>query len=357
MPNRGRGRLSVYGSNLPDLNARLRGDQPTAPPHRHRPMFDIVNRGGPDTTYAEIYIYDEIGFWGVSATDMVHELTGLVCDEIDVHINSPGGDVWDGIAIFNGLLRHSARVNVIVDGLAASAASVIAMAGDTVTMATGSQMMVHDASGAAYGNADTMAQMVDLLNAVSDNLAAIYSARAQGGTAKAWRAVMKAETWYSADEAVESGLADKVDKASKRGEENLAHIDLAAVTEAFGYRYAGRPAAPAPAGPDTPVAAAVPPDPAQPAPTAPAPPVDDPVRTGDNRVAAAVAQLGWDRIAGEAMAELRPPPVRIDPDIFAAAANLACREGAGINFTLPGVEPDPEPTKDLGTAFMEATRL
>ena len=90
-------------------------------------------------TRAKVNIYDAIGgWWGVSASMFVQQLDALDVDELEVHINSPGGAVWDGIAIMNALRQHRARVTVIVDGLAASAASVVAMAGDEVVMGNGS---------------------------------------------------------------------------------------------------------------------------------------------------------------------------------------------------------------------------
>lgn len=163
------------------------------------------------STSADVFIYDEIGesFWGggVSAQTLATELAALEADVIRVFINSPGGAAWDGIAIMNSLRRHSARIEVTVDGLAASAASVIAMAGDTITMNRGSELMIHDASGGAYGNAEYLEETASILHKLSDSIADIYAARA-GGDRETWRAAMVAETWYTADEAVAAGLAD-----------------------------------------------------------------------------------------------------------------------------------------------------
>jgi ATP-dependent protease ClpP protease subunit len=97
-------------------------------------------------------------------------------------------------------------VNCVIDGLCASAATVVAMAGDTITTAPGSMWMVHDALGQVYGNAADMQSMADLLDKTSQNIADIYAARA-GGDAAGWRTTMQAETWYTADEAVAAGLA------------------------------------------------------------------------------------------------------------------------------------------------------
>lgn len=164
----------------------------------------------PEEVAAEVFIYDEIGgSFGVSADEFVQDLQNIDADRIDVRINSPGGSVFDAIAIYNALVKHPADVTCYVDALAASAASIIAMAGDTVVMMVGSQMMIHDALGIEMGNAADMREMADFLDRQSDNIASIYGNRA-GGDVKDWRAKMLAETWLFADEAVTMGLADSV---------------------------------------------------------------------------------------------------------------------------------------------------
>lgn len=161
-----------------------------------------------ETSTTRIDLMEEIGFWGITAQDFVDELLAIDASTIELHVNSPGGDVFDGLAIMNALADHKATVNVVVDGLAASAASFIAMAGDSVKMNRGSQLMIHDALGFCVGNAADMEEMVTLLGRISDTIAGIYADRA-GGTAEDWRALMRAETWYSATEAVDAGLADE----------------------------------------------------------------------------------------------------------------------------------------------------
>ncbi|MEV0618550.1 head maturation protease, ClpP-related [Nonomuraea sp. NPDC050404] len=158
---------------------------------------------------AEVSIYDEIGAWGVTASEFCRDLQGVTARTLELHINSPGGDVWDGLAILNSLRQHPATVNVTIDGLAASAASFIAMAGDTVVMAPQSMFMIHEASGLVIGNSQDMADMAALLDKASANIAQVYAQRA-GGDVEDWRAAMRAETWYSDREAVEAGLADAV---------------------------------------------------------------------------------------------------------------------------------------------------
>lgn len=168
--------------------------------------------GSASETEADVYIFDEIGYWGTTARDFAAAVADLDVDKMNLHINSPGGDAWDGVAIANVLRRHRARVEVTVDGLAASAASLIAMAGDHITMAASSMMMIHDASGFAWGNAETMNEAAALLDKLSDSYADAYAKRG-GGTREQWRETMRAETWYTAEEAVLAGLADEWDES------------------------------------------------------------------------------------------------------------------------------------------------
>jgi ATP-dependent protease ClpP protease subunit len=170
----------------------------------HAPWYRIENKA---SGAAEVYLYSEIGFWGVTADEFVKDLNKVKGDTIDLRINSEGGEVFDGITIFNALRNHAATVNVTVDGLAASAASFIAMAGDTITMDRGSQMMIHDAQSVAMGNASDMRNVADLLDKASNTIASFYAERA-GGTVSDWRKTMATDAWYTAEEAVAAGLAD-----------------------------------------------------------------------------------------------------------------------------------------------------
>lgn len=200
--------------------------------------YRITNAAG-DT--AEVSIYDEIGFFGTTASEFVDELKAITAPNINLRLNTPGGEVFDGIAIHNALREHVARVTVQVDALAASIGSVIAMAGDRVVMGRGAQMMIHDALGLTIGNAQDHREMVDLLDKASDNIAGFYAARA-GGDVATWRERMQAETWYTADEAVTAGLADEtVDKPA-----DPAPSPTAASWDLSIFRYQGRDRAPAP---------------------------------------------------------------------------------------------------------------
>lgn len=185
---------------------------------------------------AQVHIYAEIGGFGVTAGAFTKDLQGLDVPRIDLRLNSPGGDVFDGIAIHNALRQHPAEVHVHVDGVAASIASVIAMAGDKVTMARGSQMMIHEGHTAAAGTAEDMRKTALILDRTSDTIADFYAARA-GGTREQWRARMKDETWYDAAEAVKAGLADEVEEPTRAVK---ASFDLSV------FNFAGRLNAPAP---------------------------------------------------------------------------------------------------------------
>lgn len=171
--------------------------------------FRIVNQT--DDAPAEIYLYDEIGWWGTSASDFVRQLAGLDASEITVFISSKGGDVFDGIAIYNALRTHKAKITTQVDSMAASIAAVIVQAGDHRIMLTGSQMMIHEATGFEKGSADDMRKQADVLDKQSDIIAGIYAERSVIG-AKKFRNLMNVETWMNAEETVTQGLADEVVK-------------------------------------------------------------------------------------------------------------------------------------------------
>jgi ATP-dependent protease ClpP protease subunit len=208
-----------------------------ADPSQRRSWFKVGNAvgiapNGQPRNAARIDIYEEIGGWGVTAAEFAEQLRSVDASEIDLHINSPGGSVFDGLTIFNALVGHPAAITVYVDGLAASAASFIAQAGDTVVMNRGSMMMLHDAIAMTWGNAFDHDESAGLLRKVGASIAAVYASRA-GGTAETWAAVMAEKNgqgrWYTADEAVEAGLADRVagaaDAAEQQGAEPVESPD------------------------------------------------------------------------------------------------------------------------------------
>jgi ATP-dependent protease ClpP protease subunit len=177
-----------------------------------RPMTGITIRAAARKGSAEVTIYDPIGQdWignGVTAKKFREELLALgELDEIVVRINSPGGEVFDGFAIYNALKDNPARVVVHVDGLAASIASVIAMAGDEVIMGRGATLMIHNPWTLAIGDADDMRKVAEQLDKVGKGLVDAYMSRAKVSRQRviSW---MDDETWFTAEEAVGAGFAD-----------------------------------------------------------------------------------------------------------------------------------------------------
>lgn len=224
-------------------NFRFRGQAVPQPGSRASVLAFAPAAEGDEAGVATLRLYDPIDsygeYWGVSAKEFAAALAALPSDtqEIRLHINSPGGEVFEAVAILNQLRQHRARVVAIVDGIAASAASFLAAGADETIMAPNSTLMVHDAWGICVGNAADMRDLGDLLDKLSDNIASIYSAKA-GGSIEDWRSVMLAEAWFTAEESVAAGLADSVDGVAEVEAENA--FDLSQ------FRYAGRAEAPPP---------------------------------------------------------------------------------------------------------------
>jgi ATP-dependent protease ClpP protease subunit/phage head maturation protease len=234
------------------------------------PWYEIRNAAGDDPGSSPrgddeptVFIFGEIGgSMGVSAKRFVADLEEIDAPQITLRINSPGGSVFDALAIHSALIHHRAHIRVFVDGLAASAASLIAMGGDEIVMMPGSQMMIHDASAMDDGNPAEKARMATFLDRQSQNIADLYARRA-GGAADEWRALMRAETWAFAVEAVALGLADRTfdePRGDVTAEQAAELTDAPAEVEArmrrshdlsrFPYRYRGRGDAPTPPGMD-----------------------------------------------------------------------------------------------------------
>jgi ATP-dependent Clp protease protease subunit len=171
---------------------------------------------------AEIVIYDEIGAFGIPAKAFLDELKALgPIAELTVRINSPGGSVFDGVAIYNALKRHDAMITVRIDGIAASIASVIAMAGDEVVMPENAMLMLHDPSGLVVGTATDMRAMAEALDKMKAGMVAAYRAKS-GRDDVEIEALMAAETWLSAQEALELSLADRIEQPVRMA----AHFDF-----------------------------------------------------------------------------------------------------------------------------------
>lgn len=183
----------------------------------HRPKASAKNswfrmQAGPASN-ADIFIYDEIGYWGVTAKQFVSDLKALgEVSHINLHINSPGGDVFDGIAIFNALKHHGAAITVHIDGVAASMASVIAMVGNPVIMPENTMMMIHKPWGFAGGDANDMRDYADLLDKVESVLIPAY-AQKTGKPPEEIAALLEDETWMSGAECLAMGFADQTTPA------------------------------------------------------------------------------------------------------------------------------------------------
>ncbi|HCT63748.1 MAG TPA: Clp protease ClpP [Lachnospiraceae bacterium] len=169
----------------------------------------------------ELYLYGEIassqGWFSdgteITPTGFKEELDGLGdISTLNVYINSPGGDVFAGQAIYSILKRHKAKVNVYIDGLAASIASVIAMAGDTIHMPKNSMMMIHNAWTMAAGNAKDFRKMADDLDKIGESIQETYLAKATDMKKEDLVALLDAETWLTAKECLELGLCNVVDE-------------------------------------------------------------------------------------------------------------------------------------------------
>jgi ATP-dependent Clp protease protease subunit len=206
---------------------------------------------------AEVWIYKEIGEGlfgeGVAAKTFVPELNAITAGQIDLHINSPGGNLFDGQAIYNALVRHPAAVTTYVDGIAASIASVIALAGDTVVMPSNAMLMIHNPIGSVlWGNSDEMRRTADVLDKVRETILNVYEEHSTKDREEL-AAAMDAETWLTAADAVEYGFADEVG----------AELKLAARYDLSHFRNA--PVALATTGPgdDTPAEDTTPPEPAE----------------------------------------------------------------------------------------------
>jgi ATP-dependent Clp protease protease subunit len=181
-----------------------------------KPVRLVLNKAAET---ADLYIYEAIGadFWGEGVTPQsVADAIKTAKDAkiINVRINSPGGDVFDGQAIYNLLNTSGKRIVVHVDGLAASAASVIAMAGDDIFIAAGADLMIHRAWGMEIGFSEELRKTADLLDQLSDQISDIYAART-GLSKEEVSDLMQEETWMTAEKAVDLGFATAVTAAKK----------------------------------------------------------------------------------------------------------------------------------------------
>lgn len=174
---------------------------------------------------AEVFVYGDIGGWmdGIGAEEFARELKALKVTDITARINSGGGSVFEGQAIYNSLVNHPARVNVVIDGIAASIASVIAMAGDNISITEGSHIMVHKPWSMAVGDANSMRKEAEVLDSLESGIIDIYAARTGKSREKLEKWVSE-ETWFKGAAAVDAGFADNVIPAKRK--ENFAKSNI-----------------------------------------------------------------------------------------------------------------------------------
>lgn len=177
---------------------------------------------------AEILVYDVIGWPYNDAGDLVRYVNSLGDKDILVRLNTPGGDVFDGMAIFNSLANHKGKVTIRIEALAASMGSVLAMAGKEIQAYSNTMMMIHDPWTYMAGNQYELREMADLLEKISGQMLDVYAGRSRVGK-REMKEIMKAETWYTAKEAKEKGFIDTILETGKAAK---AQFDLTMYTNA-----------------------------------------------------------------------------------------------------------------------------
>tara|TARA_R110002020_G_scaffold347688_1_gene561355 strand:- start:5792 stop:6790 length:999 start_codon:yes stop_codon:yes gene_type:complete len=166
------------------------------------------------TDIVDIYIFDEIGAFGMNAQTFIEEIKEFKNSPINLHINCVGGDVFDGMAIYNILKKRTAETTVYIEGIAASMGSVIALAADKVVMAENSLFMIHNAWGGAMGESKELKKTANLLEKISNEIADIYIKKTNLPYEEV-KEMMDEETWLNADEALELGFVDSISDAIK----------------------------------------------------------------------------------------------------------------------------------------------
>ena len=173
--------------------------------------YNIQNKAGET---ADIYIFDEIGTYGVTAQDFISEIKGLKDMPINLRINSLGGDVFDGMAMYNVIKRREAKTTVYIEGIAASIATIIALGADEVIMAENSLFMIHNAWGGTSGEAKDMRKTAETLDKITSELTDIY-VKKTGLSYDALAEMMDEESWLNADEAFALGFIDTISDSIK----------------------------------------------------------------------------------------------------------------------------------------------
>ncbi len=187
-------------------------------------------------TSTEVVIYDEIGSWGIDSKTFIEEVKDISTEEVLLRINSPGGSVIDGLSIHDAIKRMPQKVTAKIEGLAASIASVIAVAADEVTMSQNSLFMIHNVWGGESGGAKDMRKAADLMEKMGDRLVNIYVGKT-GKDESEIRSWMDEETWFTSDEALEAGFINSIDEpialAAKFDIKKLNYKNTGLVVEMF----------------------------------------------------------------------------------------------------------------------------
>jgi ATP-dependent Clp protease protease subunit len=166
----------------------------------------------------EIYIYDVIDpIWGASAADLIAALTAAAGQPVCLHINSPGGDVFEARAMAAAVASYAGEVEACIDGVCASAATYLALAAGSVCMVDGALLMVHNSWTMAMGDCNALRQTADLVEKIDGTIAKDYMRKTKCSAAqvKAW---MDAETWFTADEALAAGFIDEIESNTQAGD-------------------------------------------------------------------------------------------------------------------------------------------
>ena len=188
-----------------------------------RNMAGVKNKA--KAAEATVYVYDEIGFWGVAPEDFVKELNALTADTIHIRINSPGGAVFDGTAIFNAIKQHKSKTVAHIDGLAASISSIIALGADEVSMAENAFLMIHEPWSMQAGNADDFRKEADLLDKIGVTIMSTYITKT-GMKESEIKDLVAAETWMTAKEALKMGFIDTIEDDTGDEKAKATSFDL-----------------------------------------------------------------------------------------------------------------------------------
>ena len=173
--------------------------------------YNIQNKAGKP---ADVYIFDEIGTYGITAQEFITDIKDLKDTPINLRINSLGGDVFDGMAMYNVIKRREAKTTVYIEGIAASIATIISLGADEVVMAENSLFMIHNAWGGTMGEAKDMRKTADTLEKITGELTDIYRKKT-GLSYDALAEMMDEETWLNANEALEMGFIDTISDSIK----------------------------------------------------------------------------------------------------------------------------------------------